>query len=71
MVRTHMLDALQSELGELYGIRPDGLQQWMKGFDPQERISEPDDVADVVAFLASDDARAMTSQAINLATLVS
>ncbi len=33
---------------------------------PIARLAEPDDVAGVVAFLASDDARYMTGQALNV-----
>ncbi len=36
------------------------------GWIPLGRLAEPDDVAGVVAFLASDDARYMTGQAINV-----
>jgi NAD(P)-dependent dehydrogenase (short-subunit alcohol dehydrogenase family) len=36
------------------------------GWIPLGRLAEPEDVAGVVAFLASDDARYMTGQAINV-----
>jgi NAD(P)-dependent dehydrogenase (short-subunit alcohol dehydrogenase family) len=36
------------------------------GWIPLGRLAEPDDVAGVVAFLASDDARYMTGQAVNV-----
>lgn len=70
LVRSRMSDYVVSELGKLYGIEPDGLEEWSKDFDPQKRIAVPEDVADIVAFLASDDARAMTGQALNMATKI-
>jgi NAD(P)-dependent dehydrogenase (short-subunit alcohol dehydrogenase family) len=36
------------------------------GWIPMGRLAEPEDVAGVVAFLASDDARYMTGQAVNV-----
>ena len=36
------------------------------GWIPMGRLGEPEDVAGVVAFLASDDARYMTGQAVNV-----
>jgi NAD(P)-dependent dehydrogenase (short-subunit alcohol dehydrogenase family) len=36
------------------------------GWIPMARLAEPEDVAGVVAFLASDDARYMTGQAVNV-----
>jgi NAD(P)-dependent dehydrogenase (short-subunit alcohol dehydrogenase family) len=41
-----------------------------QGFDPQKRVAVPEDAAAVVAYLASDDAGAMTGQALNLATKI-
>jgi NAD(P)-dependent dehydrogenase (short-subunit alcohol dehydrogenase family) len=38
----------------------------MVSLTPLGRIEEPEDVADVVAFLASDEARFMTGQAVNV-----
>jgi len=69
-VRTQMLEEMEAKFGEIYGIPSGDVEEWLKGWDPQKRISEPEDVADVVAFLASDAARAMTGQSVNVATMV-
>jgi NAD(P)-dependent dehydrogenase (short-subunit alcohol dehydrogenase family) len=70
LVRTQMADHVVARLGEIYGVAPDELDAWSKEFDPQKRIAEPEDVADVVAFLASDASGSMTGQALNLATKI-
>lgn len=70
LVRSEMSDYVVRGLGKFYGVGPDGLEEWSKDFDPQKRIALPEDVADIVAFLASDAARAMTGQALNMATKI-
>jgi NAD(P)-dependent dehydrogenase (short-subunit alcohol dehydrogenase family) len=52
--------------GELRGMSPDAVRAEYVSLTPMRRIEEPEDVADVVVFLASDAARFMTGQAINV-----
>ena len=52
--------------GRLRGMTPRQVRDEMVSLTPLGRIEEPEDVADVVAFLASDDARFMTGQAVNV-----
>lgn len=41
------------------------MAEWVKGI-PMKRAGKPEDVAGLVAFLASDDARYLTGQTINI-----
>jgi NAD(P)-dependent dehydrogenase (short-subunit alcohol dehydrogenase family) len=52
--------------GRLRGMTPEAVKAEMIAMTPLGRIEEPEDVADVVVFLASDAARFMTGQAINV-----
>ncbi len=72
LVESDMSTRVMAELGKMYGAPedPDERYEWAKDFDPQHRIAVPEDVADVVSFLASDDARAVTGQALNVATKI-
>jgi len=60
------------DVGKMYDAPEDAATrlEWAKDFDPQKRIALPEDAAAVVAYLASDDASAMTGQALNLATKI-
>ncbi len=51
---------------ELRGITPEAVFAEYISLTPLGRIEEPEDVADVVLFLASDAARFMTGQGINV-----
>lgn len=51
---------------ELTGLTPDGVRQSYIDMTPLGRLETPEDVADVVVFLASDGARFMTGQGINV-----
>jgi 3-oxoacyl-[acyl-carrier protein] reductase len=44
---------------------PEKIETW-SAMSPLGRLGEPEDVAGVVAFLASDDARYLTGQAVNV-----
>ena len=48
------------------GATPESIREEMANFTPLGRIGQPEDVAKVVVFLASDDAAFMTGQAINV-----
>jgi NAD(P)-dependent dehydrogenase (short-subunit alcohol dehydrogenase family) len=51
---------------ELRGIEPDAVRElWIRD-TPLARLETPEDVAKVVAFLASDDAAFITGEAISV-----
>jgi NAD(P)-dependent dehydrogenase (short-subunit alcohol dehydrogenase family) len=57
-----MAENVVREVGKMYDAPEDNEArlEWAKDFDPQKRIAVPEDAAAVVAYLASDDAGAMT-----------
>ena len=65
-VRTGMQERELEWEGSLRGMTGQQVQDEMVTLTPLGRIEEPEDVADVVVFLASDEARFMTGQAINV-----
>jgi NAD(P)-dependent dehydrogenase (short-subunit alcohol dehydrogenase family) len=65
-VRTGMQEREIVWEGELRGMTPDAVRAEYVTLTPLGRIEEPEDVADVVKFLASDAARFMTGQGINV-----
>jgi NAD(P)-dependent dehydrogenase (short-subunit alcohol dehydrogenase family) len=65
-VRTGMQERELVWEGSLRGMTSQQVQDEMVSLTPLGRIEEPEDVADVVAFLASDEARFMTGQAVNV-----
>jgi len=65
-VRTSMQEREIVWEGELRGMSPDAVRAEYVSLTPLGRIEEPEDVADVVVFLASDAARFMTGQGINV-----
>lgn len=52
--------------GSLRGMSAQQVKDEMVSLTPLGRIEVPEDVADVVAFLASDEARFMTGQSVNV-----
>jgi meso-butanediol dehydrogenase / (S,S)-butanediol dehydrogenase / diacetyl reductase len=52
--------------GALRGMTPEAVRAEYVALTPMARIEEPEDVADVVLFLASDASRFMTGQGINV-----
>ncbi|EDZ97627.1 short-chain dehydrogenase/reductase SDR [Burkholderia sp. H160] len=46
------------------GVIGSDLEKWAVGMTPLGRIGQPDDIADVVAFLASNDARWITGESL-------
>jgi len=65
-VRTSMQDREIVWEAELRGMTPEAVFKEYISMTPLGRIEEPEDVADVVAFLASDAARFMTGQGVNV-----
>jgi meso-butanediol dehydrogenase / (S,S)-butanediol dehydrogenase / diacetyl reductase len=65
-VRTGMQEREIIWEGELRGMTPEAVRQEYVTLTPMGRIEEPEDVAVVVKFLASDAARFMTGQGINV-----
>lgn len=65
-VKTPMQDREVEWEARLRGITPDEVRQSYIDQTPLGRLETPEDVADVVVFLASDAARFMTGQGINV-----
>jgi NAD(P)-dependent dehydrogenase (short-subunit alcohol dehydrogenase family) len=65
-VRTSMQEREIVWEGELRGMTAEAVRAEYVSLTPMARIEEPEDVADVVLFLASDAARFMTGQGINV-----
>jgi meso-butanediol dehydrogenase / (S,S)-butanediol dehydrogenase / diacetyl reductase len=65
-VRTSMQEREIVWESELRAMTPEAVQAEYVALTPMGRIEEPEDVADVVLFLASDAARFMTGQGINV-----
>jgi meso-butanediol dehydrogenase/(S,S)-butanediol dehydrogenase/diacetyl reductase len=66
VVRTPLWEPLLDQLSANKGIsRDEAFQEFIAGI-PLGRPQEPEDIGEVVAFLASDNARNMTGQGINV-----
>lgn len=52
-------------LSTTHSLGPEGLER-AAGFIPMGRVGEPEDIADVIAFLASDAARYLTGQVVTV-----
>jgi meso-butanediol dehydrogenase / (S,S)-butanediol dehydrogenase / diacetyl reductase len=65
-VRTPMQEREVTWEAELLGVTPDDVRQSYIDLTPLGRLEEPEDVSELVVFLASDGARFMTGQAINV-----
>lgn len=65
-VRTSMQARELEWEAALRGLTPAQVQAEYVAMTPLGRLDEPEDVADVVAFLASEQARFMTGQAVNV-----
>jgi NAD(P)-dependent dehydrogenase (short-subunit alcohol dehydrogenase family) len=65
-VRTPMQDRELAWEADLIGTTPEAVLQSYVDQTPLGRLETPEDVADVVVFLASEGARFMTGQAINV-----
>ena len=66
IVNTDMMEREYAWENEMTGEPKDSIRErWMSGI-PMGRFQEPEDVAGLTLFLASDDASEMTGQAINI-----
>lgn len=64
IVNTNMWEEIDLKMGEILGVKKgETFQKKVDGI-PLGRVEEPDDVAKLVSFLASDDSDYMTGQAI-------
>ena len=64
-VRTSMQEREIAWEGELRGMAPDAVREEYVAMTPLGRIEEPEDIAEVVVFLASDLSRFLTGESIN------
>ena len=64
-VRTSMQEREIAWEGKLRGMTPDAVRAEYVSLTPLARIQEPEDVADIVLFLASDLSRFLTGEAVN------
>jgi len=65
-VRTSMQEREIAWEAELRGMTPEAVRAEYVSLTPMGRIEEPEDVADVVLFLASEASRFMTGQGVNV-----
>jgi meso-butanediol dehydrogenase/(S,S)-butanediol dehydrogenase/diacetyl reductase len=63
-VRTAMADEQMDELGRTLGLDRDEAYALVVGDTPLARVAEPDEIASVIAFLASAEASAMTGSVV-------
>jgi len=61
-----MWESLDKDLARLQGTKEGEALELRKKNIPLGRLEEPEDVAGVAAFLASEDARYMTGQSVNV-----
>ena len=66
VVETDMWQYIDRERGQLLGRSPGELFKEMAGRSPLGRTEVPEDVAPLVSFLASEESRFITGQAINV-----
>jgi meso-butanediol dehydrogenase / (S,S)-butanediol dehydrogenase / diacetyl reductase len=64
-VRTGMQEREIAWEGKLRGMTPEAVRAEYVALTPLARIQEPEDVADIVLFLASDLSRFLTGEAVN------
>jgi NAD(P)-dependent dehydrogenase (short-subunit alcohol dehydrogenase family) len=64
-VRTSMQEREIAWEGKLRGMTPEAVRAEYVSLTPLGRIQEPEDVADIVLFLASDLSRFLTGEAVN------
>ena len=64
-VRTSMQEREIAWEGELRGMAPDAVRQEYVSATPLGRIEEPEDIAEIAVFLASDLSRFLTGESIN------
>lgn len=65
-VETEMAEAAMRRIVEKTGRTPEQARQALEQMSPQGRMVHPEEVAELAVMLASDDARSITGQAINI-----
>jgi len=65
-VNTEMVDRSANTIAARYSVSFEEALDIMKSISPQQRIIEPEEVAYLTLFLASDGAKGMTGQVINI-----
>lgn len=69
-VWTKMAQDVATQFAGFYGVKPKDSLEFLKGFDPLKRISTPEEVADLVVYLATTaGGGATTGQGFNMATV--
>lgn len=66
IVETEMWAKIEHEVGQLLNLKPGEFTQSRVNSIALGRLEKPEEVADAVAFLCSDEARYITGQAINV-----
>lgn len=66
MTQTEMMRGIQRDRSEQQGVSIEELERRGALSVPLQRANTPEDIAAMAAFLASDDARNMTGQAVNV-----
>jgi NAD(P)-dependent dehydrogenase (short-subunit alcohol dehydrogenase family) len=65
-VRTDMADEAARNIAAKTGKSEAEATQWLEGLSPQKRLMEPEEVAAVAVYLATEEARGINGQAINI-----
>lgn len=65
-VESPMTDDNVARIAEKTGHPQEAVRAKMEGFSPQNRLFEPDEIADTVVYLASHSARGINGQGINV-----
>jgi len=63
---TEMLNRVFRDRSKVLGITPDDMKKDIFNQIPMKRMAKPEDIANVFAFLVSDESSYMTAQAINV-----
>ena len=65
-VQTDMVEKAVSTIGEKTKMNPDKARELLASDNPQQRIIEPEEVAFATVWLACDEAKGITGEAINI-----
>lgn len=65
-VRTDMADEAARNIAQKTGKSEAEATHWLEGLSPQKRLMEPEEVAAVAVYLATEEARGINGQAINV-----
>ena len=70
-VWTKMAQEVAPQFAEMYGIPPEEMDEFLRSIDPLKRIATPEEVADLVVFLAmTPGGGSMTGQGLCMATSI-